>query len=191
MPSERKRQLSADASTTEPKKRRRQQQGQKPKLSGPHEPIVATLEAKHDVLVASVISSTQIRKRVACATTHLSDKASPKPRIVLLHARPGQVCKLITVVEHCKRLLRPCYQYNQLYDLPAATTAHNDDDDDDEGQFESMDMTRLEKAVVAIPPTRRPVKSMRVFLALQPIPELEASSGVTLQSNDVAISSES
>ncbi|RCI08336.1 hypothetical protein L249_8838 [Ophiocordyceps polyrhachis-furcata BCC 54312] len=178
----RKRQLSAEAPTTELKR-------QKSKLSGPHEPIVATLQAKVNVLVASVISSTQIRKRVASATTHLSDKASPKPRVVLLHARPAQVCKLITVVEHCKRLLRPCYQYNQLYDLPATTTAHNDDDDDDES-FEDMDISRLEKVAVALPPTRRPVKSMRVFLAVRPIPELEALSGVTLQSSDVAVSSE-
>ncbi|RDA90190.1 hypothetical protein CP533_0468 [Ophiocordyceps camponoti-saundersi (nom. inval.)] len=183
MPAERKRQLSADASTEEHKKRPRRET--KPKLSGPHESIVATLEVKHNVLVASVISSTQIRKRVASATTYLSDKACPKPRLVLLHARPAQVCKLITIVEHCKRLLRPCYQYNQLYDLPTSTTAQNDDDD-----FEVMDLNRLEKAAVALPPTRRPVKSMRVFLAVQPIPELEASSGVTLQSSDVAVSSE-
>ncbi|KAF4591808.1 alba domain-containing protein [Ophiocordyceps camponoti-floridani] len=163
-------------------------------LSAPHEVIVAALQPQHDVLVASVISSTQIRKRVSSATAHLgATTTSAKARVVLLHARPAQVCKLITVVEHCKRLVRPCYQYNQLFDLPVETSQtgsnDNDDDDDDEDKdgFEVMDTSRLEKAVVLSPP-RRPVKSMRVFLAAQPIPELEARPGVTLQAGHVAVS---
>ncbi|PHH76120.1 hypothetical protein CDD80_1788 [Ophiocordyceps camponoti-rufipedis] len=160
-----------------------------PTLSAPHEVIVAALEAQHDVLVASVISSTQIRKRVSSATAHLgATTTSAKARVVLLHARPAQVSKLITVVEHCKRLVRPCYQYNQLFDLPVTTsqTGSNDGDDDEKDGFEVMDTSRLEKAVALSPP-RRPVMSLRVFLAVQPIPELEARPGVTLQAGDVAV----
>ncbi|PFH58298.1 hypothetical protein XA68_13902 [Ophiocordyceps unilateralis] len=178
-----RRQRPLDASEEQRKRPRHQQPAA---LSAPHEAIITALQAQNDVLVASVISSTQIRKRVSSATAHLATTTSPKPRLVLLHARPAQVSKLITVVEHCKRLLRPCYQYNQLFDLPAATPLTGSDDDGDE--FQVMNSSRLEKAA-AVPPSRRPVKSLRVFLAVQPIPELEARAGVTLQSSDVAVSS--
>ncbi|KAM3505818.1 hypothetical protein MY11210_007813 [Beauveria gryllotalpidicola] len=101
-------------------------------LCAPHAPILQDLGAKYDVLPASVISSTPIRKRLVHITTHLLGRAGggggdgrKKPRVVLLHARAAEVCKMITVAEKCKRLLEEqgeaaWYQYNQLFDVPRA-----------------------------------------------------------------------
>ncbi|KAK1247784.1 hypothetical protein MKX07_000672 [Trichoderma sp. CBMAI-0711] len=90
-------------------------------LIGPHEATLKELAPAHNVLALSVLSSTQIRKRVTSATSHLLQKASGS-RIVLLHARPADVCKMITVAEQCKRVLgeqgQAWYQYNELFDLP-------------------------------------------------------------------------
>ncbi|KAM3499434.1 hypothetical protein MY10362_007314 [Beauveria mimosiformis] len=101
-------------------------------LCAPHAPILQDLGAKYDVLPASVISSTPIRKRLEYITTHLLGGGAggggggggrKKPRVVLLCARAAEVCKMITVVEKCKRLLEEqgeaaWYQYNQLFDVP-------------------------------------------------------------------------
>ncbi|KFH41692.1 hypothetical protein ACRE_075900 [Hapsidospora chrysogenum ATCC 11550] len=166
-----------------------------PSLLEPHEAIIAELKTKYNVLPASVISSTQIRQRVAAATGHLLSGANP---VVLLHARPAEVCKLITIAEQSKRVLkeegRPCFQYNQLFDLPPETKkpdivektvletdAHDSDDDDD---FEVME-TRFEKAV--FPQTVRTMKSMRVFLSTMAIPEIKAKSNVTVQTSEVKV----
>ncbi|KGQ03692.1 hypothetical protein BBAD15_g11080 [Beauveria bassiana D1-5] len=100
-------------------------------LCAPHAPILHELGAKYDVLPASVISSTPIRKRLVHITTHLLGGAvgggdgRKKPRVVLLHARATEVCKMITVAEKCKRLLEEqgeatWYQYNQLFDVSRA-----------------------------------------------------------------------
>ncbi|KAM3558709.1 hypothetical protein MY1884_003852 [Beauveria asiatica] len=100
-------------------------------LCAPHAPILQYLGAKYDVLPASVISSTPIRKRLEYITTHLlgggaggggGGDGRKKPRVVLLHARAVEVCKMITVAEKCKRLLEEqgeaaWYQYNQLFDV--------------------------------------------------------------------------
>lgn len=161
-------------------------------LITPHEPIIAELAPKYDVLTASVISSTQIRKRVVSTTRHLLDRPS-SPAVVLLHARPADVCKLITIVEHCKRVLREegktCFQYNQLFELPAevkkpevverTVLEGNEEDSDDDDDFEVME-SRFEKAVLP-PPSKRVAKSMRTFLSLAAVPELKAKSDVTLQ----------
>ncbi|KAJ6440400.1 alba domain-containing protein [Purpureocillium lavendulum] len=168
----------------------------KPSLIGPHEATIAELQPKYDVLVASVISSTQIHKRITQALAHLG-ASSEKPPVVLLHARPAEVCKLATIVEQCKRLLtkegKAWYQYNELFTLPPETknTRKTTDvveetvldrdgagDDSDDAAFETM--TRFEKAV-APPPPPRVANSLRIFLSSQSIPELKAKSGVTVQ----------
>ncbi|KAM4065633.1 hypothetical protein HRG_010639 [Hirsutella rhossiliensis] len=192
-----KRKRPADAA--EPRKKAdRHPPGQRAaSLIGPHEAIVDALQAKYDVLVASVISSTQIRKRVELAVARMAAVvASPeKPRIVLLHAKTAQVCKMITIVEQCKRILadegKACYQYNQLFDLPVEprrpdvveeTVLDKDGEDSGHDDFEVMG-SRFEQAVLPPPPART-VKSMRIFLSRQPIPELEKKDDVTIQTSE-------
>ncbi|KAF4970801.1 hypothetical protein FSARC_2236 [Fusarium sarcochroum] len=168
-----------------------------PTLLAPHESIIAELKPKFDILPASVISSTQIRKRIIHVTSHLLGQGE-RPRVVLLYARTADVCKLITVVEKCKRILsedgKTCYQYNQLFDLPEKPKnkdiveetilekgAEDDDDDSDSDDFEVMH-SRFEDAVLPRPSTRS-VKSVRVFLSIAPIQELKSKQGVTVQSS--------
>lgn len=184
--------LSKDADTSK-RARTKSAHPTNPSLIGPHEPIVAELAPKYDVLAASVISSTQIRKRVTYIASHLLAEAE-QPRVGLLYARTADVCKLITVVEHCKRVLgeegRTCYQYNQLFDLPEENKKRDvveetvlekgNDDDEDSDDFEVMH-SRFEDAVLPRPSTRS-VKSMRVFLSVAPVPELRSKRDITSQS---------
>ncbi|KAG6068713.1 hypothetical protein E4U32_008034 [Claviceps aff. humidiphila group G2b] len=93
-------------------------------LIGPHETLLSHLRPRYNVLAASVISSTKIGKRVAQITSHLSGESdSNQPPLVLLYARPAEVCKMITIVEQCKRIMqaegRSWFQYNQMYEVPA------------------------------------------------------------------------
>lgn len=184
-------------------------------LLGPHEATIAKLQPKYNVLAASVISSSQIRRRVSYVTNHLvaskvGEKAPPattiqKSSLVLLHARPADVCKLITVVEQCKRVLKEegkaFYQYNQLFQLPPPTQKPdvveetvlpgNDDQDSEEEEeedaFEPLG-TRLDKALQ--PPQRTHAsKSMRIFLSCTPVPELKAEPGTTVQASETSAAS--
>ncbi|KAK7407918.1 hypothetical protein QQX98_009929 [Neonectria punicea] len=172
-----------------------------PSLIKPHESALAELAPKYDVLAASVISSTQIRKRVTYITSHLLVQAE-KPRVALLYARTADVCKLITVVEQCKRVLhdegKTWYQYNQLFELPEeprkrevveetrlgneADEDEDEDEDDDSDDFEVM-QSRFEDAVLP-PPSSNSARSMRVFLSIAPVPELKSKKGVTVQSKE-------
>ncbi|KAL4725175.1 hypothetical protein ACLX1H_007321 [Fusarium chlamydosporum] len=158
-------------------------------LAAPHESIIAELKPKYEVLPASVISSTQIKKRIVHVANHLLAHGD-RPRVALLYARTADVCKLITVVEKCKRVLneegKAYYQYNQLFDQPdkpkrkdiveetiiekGTTDEGNDDSDNDD--FEVMH-SRFEDAVLPRP-SPRTVKSMRIFLSVAPIPELKS-----------------
>ncbi|KAJ4125110.1 hypothetical protein NW768_009452 [Fusarium equiseti] len=165
-------------------------------LAAPHESIIAELKPRYDVLPASVISSTQIKKRITYVVSHLLAPGD-RPRIALLYARTDDVCKLITVVEKCKRVLseegKPYYQYNQLFDQTERPRrkdiveetiledgAMDNGDDSDSDEFEVMH-SRFEDAVL---PRSCPriIKSMRVFLSITPIPELKSRKGVTVQS---------
>lgn len=108
-------------------------QAQDSPLCKPHVSALQDLAAKYNVLPASVISSTPIRKRLVHITTHLlgATDGQNKPRAVLLYARTAEVCKMITVAEKCKRLLEEqgqatWYQYNQLFDLPREDAARRD-----------------------------------------------------------------
>lgn len=170
-------------------------QPQAQSLITPHQPIIAELAPKYNVLAASVISSTQIRKRVTYVVNHLI-KESSELRVALLYARTAEVCKLITVVEQGKRVLveegKSWYQYNQLFDQPEGekkkgvveetVLEREGDDGSDSDEFEVMH-SRFEEAVLP-QPTTRSVKSMRVFLSLAPIPELKAMKDTTIQSSE-------
>jgi hypothetical protein len=169
-------------------------------LIGPHEGILKELSTKHNVLALSVLSSTQIRKRVSSATSHLLDKSSDS-QAILLHARPADVCKMITVAEQCKRLLgeqgRTWYQYNELFDLPAEakkkknvpertdlSEGPEEGSDSDENAFEAME-SRFQQAVMP-PPRARTYKSLRIFISPQAIPELRTRENVTVQTSEDA-----
>ncbi|CAF3445690.1 unnamed protein product [Fusarium graminearum] len=166
-------------------------------LGAPHESIIAELKPKYDVLPASVISSTQIKKRVTHVANHLLAQGDRR-QIALLYARTADVCKLITVVEKCKQVLseegKQHYQYNQLFDQPEKPRRKDiveetilekgtmDEEGDGSGSddFEVMH-SRFEDAVLPRP-SQRIIKSMRVFLSIIPIPELKLKKGVTVQS---------
>lgn len=181
-----------------PQKRARNQAPQSPTsaLIAPHEAVLAELRSKYEVLAVSVISSTKIIKRITSVLNHLLEEGE-RPRLVLLHARTADVCKLITVVEKCKKLLgeegKAYHQYNQLFDLPEKpkkrdlveeTVLERDaggSDDSDSDDFEVMH-SRFEDAVLPRPSTRS-VKSMRVFLSITPIMELKSKKGITVQSS--------
>ncbi|KAG6000220.1 hypothetical protein E4U43_001661 [Claviceps pusilla] len=197
-----KRKAAPTARNPSPSKRSKSQPSPKPETSliAPHEALIAQLQPKHNVLAASVISSTKIRKRVVQITSHLGCQ-SELPAVVLLHARTAEVCKMITIVEQCKRILgdrgKSWFQYNQMFDLPARERdvveeaildegqGASSDDDDDGDLFESM-ASRFEKAVGPAPVSReRTARSMRVFLSGQLIKDLRALEGVTMQSSGI------
>ncbi|KAH7255861.1 uncharacterized protein BKA55DRAFT_538229 [Fusarium redolens] len=167
-----------------------------PALLAPHETIVAELNSKYDILPASVISSTQIKNRITQVANHIITQGD-RPRVALLYARTGDVCKLITVVEKCKRIVneegKAYYQYNQLFDQPEKSKSKDiveetilekdaqEDNDSDNDDFEVMHNSRFEDAVLP-KPSPRSVKSMRVFISTVPIQELKIKKGVTVQS---------
>ena len=151
------------------------------------------------MLAPFVLSSTKIRARVSAALVHLGvvsedaaktlvdgggDAADRDPddkrAVVLLHARPRDVCKLITIAELVKRALGVWFQYNELFldgTLPAAKTQEEEEDDG----FETMDK-RFENAVLG-KETQREDRALRIFLARGPVPELATREGVTVQTN--------
>ncbi|OBS28945.1 hypothetical protein FPOA_02880 [Fusarium poae] len=145
-------------------------------LATPHESVIAELKPKYDVLPASVISSTQIKKRVTHVTNHLL-------------AQGDQKCKQVLSEEG-----KQYYQYNQLFDQPEKPkqkdiveetilekdAMNEEDDDSDSDDFEVMH-SRFEDAVLPCP-SQRTIKSMRVFLSVVSIPELKSKKGVTVQS---------
>ncbi|KAG6045739.1 hypothetical protein E4U39_002004 [Claviceps sp. Clav50 group G5] len=106
-----------------PKRSRSNHPPQTNSLIGPHEALLSHLQPKYNVLAASVISSTKIGKRVAQITSHLgSESDQNRPHAVLLYARTAEVCKMITIVEQCKRIMqadgKSWFQYNQMYEVP-------------------------------------------------------------------------
>lgn len=123
-------------------------------LSATHQSILAALKTKYDILPALTISSTKINKRVTHVLSHLrKDSGDPRPAVALLHARPPEVCKMITVAEQVKRELGASeagrgkwFQYNMMYAVPPkpkaperieeTILAGRDDDDDDEESTE-------------------------------------------------------
>lgn len=163
-------------------------------LSAFHEATLAELRPKYDVLVASVISSTKIAARVQRVLGHLRTKPQPDgpAPLVLLHARPADVCKMITVAEKVKVAMAEggaAYQYNHLFELPPRPAVPDVVEETvlagaKEGEGESDDgFEKLEIFDRAANPReeRRPVRSMGIFLAGEPVPELKGKGGVTVQ----------
>lgn len=161
-----------------------------------HGDVIRELSPKFNVIPVNVISSSKIQQRVSSVKESLASSATDKPTVVLLHSRTKEVCKVITIVELCKRLCSKdqitLYQYNEMFELPddqvkpskrekidqTVLAKGNDSDDDDD--FEVMQQSRILDAVLPAPPARK-TKSLRVFLSTQPVPELKAKSSVTLQ----------
>lgn len=118
--------------------------------------------------------------------------------MVLLHSRTGEVCKLITIVEQCKRLLKEegktWFQYNEMFEVPererkdvveeTVLEKDGEDEDSDGDDFEVM-ASRFEEAVMP-EPSRRVVKSLRVFLSVGEVGDLKNRKGVTVQSSEGA-----
>lgn len=171
-------------------------------LSAFHEATLAELRPKYNILVASVISSTKVGKRVERILGHLrrakaqtgDEQASGSTPLVLLHARPAEACKLITVAEKAKGILaaegRVAYQYNHLFELPprppevtvveetVLAGAEGDNEEESDDGFEKLeiyDMAANPKAEA------KPARSMGVFLSADPVPELKGKGGVTVQ----------
>ncbi|OLN85571.1 hypothetical protein CCHL11_05863 [Colletotrichum chlorophyti] len=161
-----------------------------------HKGLLAELRSKYDVLTAFTISSTKIQKRVDWLLQHLrKDDGDPRKRAVLLHARPSEVGKMITIVEQVKRIVAAeeggrWYQYNQMYELPPKAEVVEDtivggpgcDEGSDDDDFEVMD-NRFERAILPRP-TKRAAMSLSIFLSLAPMLELKAREGVTTQTNE-------
>ncbi|KAM0287240.1 hypothetical protein ACHAQH_000554 [Verticillium albo-atrum] len=173
-------------------------------LSPAHVSVLADLKTKYDILPALVISSSKIQKRVAYLLQHLqTDSGDPRPRVALLHARPPEVCKMMTIAECLKRNLAAgpgvgaggqWFQYNMLYAVPLrpneveevveeTVLGGNADgaslEDSDEDDFEVME-SRFERAIMP-PPSTRVVMSLSIFISVVPVPELKVRDGVSVQ----------
>ena len=163
-----------------------------------HGDVMRDLSSKYKIVTVNVISSSKIQQRVTSIKNTLSSSAPEKPIVILVHSRPREVCKVITIVELCKRLNGDkIHQYNELFELPDdqvkpsrrdkidETVLPRKDGDDaseesDQDDFEVMQQTRFANAVMPTAPARK-TKSLRVFLSLVPVPELKARSSVTAQ----------
>lgn len=179
-------------------------------LSEFHEATLAELRPKYDVLLASVISSTKMSARVGRVLDHLRRKQSHTSEsedggskglapVVLLHARPGDVGKMISVAEKVKEILAgeggTVYQYSHLFDVPPRPTkpavvdetvlggAEGGHDAEEEGEASDDGFEKLEIFEKAANPREkaRPVKSLGIFLSGNPVPELKSKAGVTTQ----------
>lgn len=162
-----------------------------------HGQIMRELSPKYNTVTVNVISSSKIQQRVTSIKNSLAASTSEKPVIVLVHSRPRETCKVITIVELCKRLNGvKVHQYNELFELPEDQVKPNprdkidetvlprkdgdDSEESDEDDFEVMQQSRFVNAVIPTGPARK-TKSLRVFLSVVPIPELKARPSVTAQ----------
>lgn len=171
-------------------------------LSAFHEATLAELRPKYDVLVASVISSTKVGKRIERILGHLrrakaqtgGEETAGSTPLLLLHARPAEICKLITIAEKVKGILAGeggvVYQYNHLFELPprppeltvveetvlaGGEEGSGEESDDGFEKLEIYDRAANPKAKA------KPVRSMGIFLSADPVPELKGKGGVTAQ----------
>ncbi|KAK1731103.1 hypothetical protein CaCOL14_005595 [Colletotrichum acutatum] len=187
--------------------------GQTTPLPPSHEALLADLRSKYDVLPAFTISSTKIQKRVTWLLQHLrKNDGDPRKRAVLVYARPGEVAKMISIVETVKRIVAAenrvdgkeeeesrgkWYQYSLMYELPpkpdvveetvlggGSSGTRNGSEEDDDGDEDDFEVmeSRFERAVLP-QPVKRAAKSLSIFLSLAPVPELKARDDVTTQTN--------
>lgn len=133
-----------------------------------------------------------------------------RPGVIMLHAKDKDASKMVTVIELAKRKLseagQPWFQYNRVYQVaeePRTSSknkvdrrvenqsiiedtilggAEEDEDEDEEDAFEPMENV-FEQAVREKPAAKHPNTYMSMFLARVPIPELQAKTFITLQTN--------
>ncbi|KAL2758147.1 hypothetical protein ACRALDRAFT_1061376 [Sodiomyces alcalophilus JCM 7366] len=184
-------------------------------LSETHQSVLSALKPTYDVLPAFTISSTKIHKRVVRVLDHLrKDTGDPRPAVVLLHARPPEVCKMITIAEQVKRELlaapgtepRRWFQYNMMYAVPPKRKApdvvdetvlggqrtedgncveQGDDEDDDDDEDDYFEALDSRFQKAILPERSRQQMSLSIFLSQVPIPELKGRAGVTVQMSEV------
>ncbi|CAI4212211.1 unnamed protein product [Parascedosporium putredinis] len=171
-------------------------------LSQFHESMLADLKPKYDVAAMSVISSTKIRNRVTRIAEHLrgaatsqGDSDAQRMPLVLVHARPSEVCKMITIIETSKSVLgaegATVYQYNHLFEVEPRPEHRETIDEtelarggEEEGEVESDDgfekLQTYEQA--ANPPKpKRKTNSLAIFLSTAAVPILSGRTGITEQ----------
>ncbi|ORY65098.1 uncharacterized protein BCR38DRAFT_319074, partial [Pseudomassariella vexata] len=151
------------------------------------------VEAKYDVQVHSVISSSKMQKKVASVLRHLdaSSTVTPaaKPRVSILRAKASDAGKLISITEIAKREILKgkeagsrWYQYIALGEEIKDTEADHDPtviedtilrgaDGDGEDDFEVM-KTPFERAIEGRPKIRK-VAVMSLFLSRVSVDELK------------------
>lgn len=91
----------------------------------PHEDVLAELKGKYVILTASIISSSNIHKKVDQVLDHLGfiNMMDPDclPGVMMVHARARDINKLVTVMEKCKHRLSErkerWFQYNRVYEV--------------------------------------------------------------------------
>lgn len=91
----------------------------------PHDALLEELKGKYVILVATVISSSKIEKKITTVLDHLGhiDMFDPAcvPGVMMLHARAGDTSKMVTVMETAKRRMgqlgQKWYQYNRVYEV--------------------------------------------------------------------------
>lgn len=169
----------------------------------PHEDILGELQKKYKVLDTSVISSSKIEKKVSSILAHLGRfdfvDLAVLPGIMMLHARASDTGKMTSVIELVKRRIgeshQPWYQYNRLYEVSSEgrpkqqpsqtvieeTVLGENEDDGEDDDFEMMD-TPFERALRE-KPVAETMPYMSIFLSRIPVPELQAKSYITIQSN--------
>lgn len=178
----------------------------------PHEELLAELKGKYEIMTASVISSSKINNKVTAVLSHLGHvdlfSQDSRPGVMMLHARAADASKMVSVMEIAKRRMgeigQVWYQYNRVYEVAESRNSKanptsngggraqgthtviedtiQDDDDEDDGSFEPME-TPLDLAVKDKPPTESKNTYMSMFLSRVPMPELQAKSFMTLQTN--------
>lgn len=176
----------------------------------PHEDLLTELKGKYAIATASVISSSKINKKVTQVLSHLGhvDLFSPAsiPGIMMLHSRVSDSGKMVTVMELVKRRMDeaglPWFQYNRIYEVSDDGTKFRpttrgldqsviedtvmegefDDEDDEEDAFEPVE-TAFDRAIRDKPASDPKMAYMSVFLSRVPMPELQSTAFVTLQTN--------
>ncbi|PKS05807.1 hypothetical protein jhhlp_007636 [Lomentospora prolificans] len=172
------------------------------RLSELHKATLTQLKPKYDVAVMSVISSTKIRNRVTRIVEHLqeasgtSDGAETKLlTLALVHARPSEVCKMITITERVKAILnaegKTVYQYNHLFEVqpkPEHREAIEEtvlerpgEDDDQSGEDDGFEQLKVYEQAANPKKPQRKTKSLAIFVSIVPVPELKSKTGMTEQ----------
>ncbi|KAK2615625.1 hypothetical protein N8I77_002369 [Diaporthe amygdali] len=183
----------------------------------PHEALLEELKGKYSIATTSVIASSKINKKVTQVLSHLGhvDLFSPSsiPGVMMVHARANDANKMVTVMEIAKRQMnkagQPWYQYNRVYEVADERDSRfnatgrvadqtvientlingqdaDGEEDDEDDAFEPVE-TAFERAVREKPAEESKATYMSIFLSRVPMPELQAKTYITLQTNGAEI----